>query len=207
MFKHWIWDFDGTLFDSYPRMTHSLLTALAEQNVKPDYDEAFGLMKISVGRAVRHYAALHGLDAEALAEGYKRAERESKDILLPYPGADSCCKAHWERGGRHYLYTHRNESAVEALRQQDLARYFRDAITSKDHFPSKPAPDALLHMMGKHELDPAECVMIGDRDIDIMAGRNAGMAGCLFDPAHFYDGYETGLRAYSMEELLAVLSG
>ncbi|HML49439.1 MAG TPA: HAD hydrolase-like protein, partial [Clostridia bacterium] len=53
--------------------------------------------------------------------------------------------------------------------------------------------------------DPSETVMIGDRDIDILAARNAGIAGCLFDPAHFFDAFETPLRTDTVEGLACLL--
>ncbi len=33
--------------------------------------------------------------------------------------------------------------------------------------------------MERYALSPADCVMIGDREIDGLSGVNAGMAGCL----------------------------
>ena len=54
------------------------------------------------------------------------------------------------------------------------------------NFPRKPAPDALLYLMEKNHMNPAETLMVGDRDIDIDAGHNAGTAGCLYDYEDFY---------------------
>lgn len=33
MFKHMIWDFDGTLFDTYPVMTKAALMAIKKQGI------------------------------------------------------------------------------------------------------------------------------------------------------------------------------
>ena len=37
----------------------------------------------------------------------------------------------------------------------------------------KPSPRFILEMIAKHELDPAQCIMVGDRESDIEAGLNA----------------------------------
>ena len=39
MLKDFIWDFDGTLYDTYPVMTQALLTALHQFDIR-DIDEA-----------------------------------------------------------------------------------------------------------------------------------------------------------------------
>lgn len=37
----------------------------------------------------------------------------------------------------------------------------------------KPSPRFILEMIAKHELDPTQCIMVGDRESDIEAGLNA----------------------------------
>ena len=203
--KNWIWDFDGTLFDSYPRMTRSLLDALAEQGVCPPFPDALAQIKVSVRAAVAHYASIYGLDAQRALDRYHAYEHNQTLPLLPYPGMRDLCARHAARGGAHYLYTHRNQKALDALKDHGMDGFFADAITADDPFPHKPAPDALLHLIQKHRLDPEDTVMIGDRDIDILAAHNAGIAGCLFDPDHFFDDFDTPLRADSVEGLARLL--
>jgi D-glycero-D-manno-heptose 1,7-bisphosphate phosphatase len=41
----------------------------------------------------------------------------------------------------------------------------------------KPSPRFILEMIAKHGLDPKESIMVGDRESDIEAGVNAGIAG------------------------------
>ena len=42
------------------------------------------------------------------------------------------------------------------------------------NFPSKPAPDAVEWICGTYGLDKGETMMIGDREIDVLSGKNAG---------------------------------
>jgi len=37
----------------------------------------------------------------------------------------------------------------------------------------KPSPRFILEMIVQHQLDPAQCIMIGDRESDVEAGLNA----------------------------------
>ena len=46
--------------------------------------------------------------------------------------------------------------------------------------------------------------MVGDRDIDILAGQNAGMHTILFDPDGFYQKLSADVRLTSMTQLKAL---
>ncbi len=39
----------------------------------------------------------------------------------------------------------------------------------------KPSPRFILEMIEEHQLDPAQCIMVGDRESDIEAGNNANI--------------------------------
>lgn len=62
--RHLLWDFDGTLYDSYPNVTRAFLRTLDELGcsglVTPH--EALSLLKVSVFSAAQHCAGMAGLD-------------------------------------------------------------------------------------------------------------------------------------------------
>lgn len=204
--RHLFWDFDGTLYDSYPNVTHAFLCTLDELGcsalVTPR--EALSLLKVSVFSAAQHCAGMAGLDVARVMEVFARYHaRESG--FAPYAGLDECLRTLHAAGVRHYLYTHRDRRAVEQLEQDGLWSLFSDGVTSEDGFPHKPAPDALRCLLARNAIDPTEAAMVGDRDIDIEAGNNAGIRGVLFDPDGFYPGLRADLRAGSMGELTRLL--
>ena len=61
---------------------------------------------------------------------------------------------------------------------------FSGFITADMDFPRKPAPDAILYILNEYGLNPEKTVMVGDREIDVLSGKNAGIDGILFDPDH-----------------------
>ena len=63
---------------------------------------------------------------------------------------------------------------------------FTDVVTGEDGFPLKPAPDALNALMERNGLKKDACLMLGDRDIDIGAGVNAGIRTLLYDDENRY---------------------
>lgn len=203
MICEFFWDFDGTLFDTYPRMARAMARALAELGYDAEYDWVLNGMKRSLGDAARAANARFGVDAQAAMDAYHRhAEDEEPQSMLPYPGAREVLAAIAQGGGRNYLYTHRNHTALEALERWDMRKWFRDFVTKEDGFPSKPAPDALNFLLAKHALARENCAMVGDRPIDLQAGENAGMAGIFFDPEGFYPEYPARWRFDSFARML-----
>ena len=202
-----IWDFDGMLFNTYPRMAAAFQKALLEMGVEDSLDHILNRIKISVRQAAAEYAEEHGLERAELSAKYQKYEHSMPiETMIPYEGMCELLKDAVNAGCRHFLYSHRDESALAALDLHGIRELFTGAITWADHFPAKPAPDALLHLMKKHNLNSNETLMLGDRDIDTLAARNAGISGTLFDPEHFYDHFENELRADSVDSLRRLLS-
>jgi HAD superfamily hydrolase (TIGR01509 family) len=205
-FRYFFWDYDGTLYDSYGRVARACVNALRSLGAAASFDQAYRAVKKSLDTCWSVYAAPLGVEREAFREAYQLfSEREGAESMRPYPGVRETLEAVIGHGGRNYLYTHRGESAFRWLEHDGLRPLFSDFVTSLDGFPGKPAPDALNYLVEKHRLDRARCVMLGDRDIDLDAGKNAGMACALFDPEHFYDAYDTPYRFADRDTLRRVL--
>ena len=181
-FTDFFWDFDGTLFDTYPRINRAIQNALKDLLSEVSLETIAPLSKVNAAPRPRHPG--RGRKGSRRRALYRAAEEEGLDSMRPYPGVLRLLRSICEHGGRNYLYTHRDRSSLEALEHYGMLPCFTDFVTSENGFPAKPAPDALLHLMEKHGLQPEQCVMVGDRDIDLDSGRNAGMACALFDPDH-----------------------
>ena len=207
-FDHYFWDYDGTLFDSYPRIIRGFARGAGALGIALKAEALLPLAKVSVRHMIRVTAERFGIPPEALQREYHRyAEADNYEAARPYEGAVSLLEAVVRHGGRNYLYTHSGASTIRSLEYYGIKEYFADYITAEDSFPSKPAPDALLYMIRKHRLDTARCVMLGDRDIDVQAGLNAGMAGALFDPDGFYGDMPIEYRFKTMREMERTLVG
>ena len=205
-YTHLIWDFDGMLFNTYPRMATAFSTALRDFGFDAPSEDVMARIKKSVRKASHDYAEQLGIDADALFRQYHLREHAMPpETMKPYPGIPELLRDAARMGQKHYLYTHRDASALTALEAEGIRDLFSDAIIETDGFPAKPAPDALLNLMKRCALCPSECLMLGDRSIDVEAARNAGIAGCLFDPEHFYDDFENDLRTDSVNGLRALL--
>ncbi len=206
--KHFFWDFDGTVMDTYPGTVAAFLRAAERLHVRVEAQEALALMKRSLPRCIRETASVHGLDEDALSAAFREEEQRIPiSEARPIDGIPETLRALSARGGRHYLVTHRNRLAIDYLKATGLDTLFTDFVTEEDGFPRKPAPDSLRHLLTRHGLNPATCVMIGDRPIDTAAGRGAGMLSCLLDEEGRFPEDPCELRTDTARKLTALLTG
>ncbi len=176
--KNYIWDFDGMLFDSYPHITSAFIKTLEEFGKTADYDEAKALLEITFAAAFEHYDVS---DEEKAVFRVHEHNYSLRPIALPFENTYKTLETLFNSGKKHFLYTHRGrESSQHYLEEHGMSRFFTAFVDSSMNFPSKPAPDAVEWICKTYNLDKNETVMIGDREIDVLSGKNAGTYGCLF---------------------------
>lgn len=176
--KNYIWDFDGMLFDSYPHITSAFLKMLGDFGIEADYDEAKALLEITFADAYEHYGV-----TDEMKEVFRDYEHNyaMRPIALPFENTIRTLDTLFNEGKRHFIYTHRGkESSQHYFEEHGLLKYFTAFVDSSMNFPSKPAPDAVNWICETYNLDRNETVMIGDREIDVLSGKNAGVYGCLY---------------------------
>ena len=200
MFQWFLWDFDGTLFDTYPAANAALLESLAVWRIREDPEETMARLKVRQGPAVQYFQEKHRLPEGRLFEEFRRREALLVPKSKPFPEADALCREIVRRGGRNLLYTHRDRLAWEMMESAGLAPFFSGGVTAEDGFPSKPAPDAILSLLKIHGIPPGQALMIGDRLIDVQAAQNAGIAGCWWTEKADFPEY-SGIRIRSLSQL------
>jgi HAD superfamily hydrolase (TIGR01549 family) len=68
------------------------------------------------------------------------------------------------------------KAAQRKLHAHDL--HIEEVITRED-FPAKPDPSALLHLMKKWELENDNILYVGDHQYDVLTAQNAGCLSCF----------------------------
>ena len=177
--RHFIWDFDGTLFDTYPVIIEDLNLALREFGFGCDFPETMKLMLTNLGHAQSFYAAQFSIPRDAVAAAYERYHETSNRELQakPMAGVREVLAAICASGRKNYIFSHRKPTETVAyLEKYGLSQYFTHIIgPGSEGFAVKPAPDAVLYLMKVYNMDPETTVMVGDRECDLGSGRNAGI--------------------------------
>lgn len=209
MIRNYIWDFDGMLFDSYPHMIEAMRLALLDFGVSATSEEIFAPIKLSVGTSMAQFLPAVKEDPDLRKQLFARYvfhedPPENLPHAQPFPGVPEFLRAVVAAGGRNFVYSHRNDTLFDYLDQYGIRDCFVDFVVSTDGFPSKPAPDAINHLVTKHGLLPDETVMLGDREIDVLCGKNAGVHSCLFDEFGTLPPSQAEFRVHNHDELYDV---
>ncbi|UQS85456.1 HAD-IA family hydrolase [Apilactobacillus apisilvae] len=185
MQKNVFWDFDGTLFDTYPIMAKSFSLAMQKMNIEEleidEYDILVTMRQHSLATALQKFSAEFNLDEGLLKSNYKSIEKDKINISKPFLNVDKVLTNIIKNNGKNYLLTHRDNKAIELLKKFNFNNFFDDTVTKSQDFKRKPDPESLNYLISKHNIERNDALMIGDRKIDIDASHNAGIKGCLFD--------------------------
>ena len=176
--KNYIWDFDGTLFDTYPVMLVALEQTIAKHGIHYEGDLAYFIKKYSIRKFALDYAT------PDFIVDYHALEAKLQTDVKFYPEIPAILADIIEKGGQNFVVSHRDDQTYAYL--GDLAPLFTEIITSDNQFARKPDPEALTYLIDKYKLDPSQTAMVGDRPLDIQAGQNAGVKTILFDEAGIF---------------------
>jgi phosphoglycolate phosphatase-like HAD superfamily hydrolase len=182
-FKHIIWDFDGTLFDTYPHTAQAFLMLLKKEYlVNENVLEIEKHMRISMQHAYDFYKDKFEVNDDFIEKFENYRTLYENQHALPINDTYLVCKFIYDQGSFNYLHTHRDKSALSMLQRHGFNNIFKDFVTADDGFARKPSPDALLHLVKKHDMNKSATLYIGDRSVDLECAHNAGIKSCLFTP-------------------------
>lgn len=178
-----LWDFDGTLFDTYPVYTTILKMVINDEHV--DKNEVFRHLKVSF----RHASSYYKFTEEQLKEFFLLEERISPKDFKPFDGVERILTY----ADKNVIMTHKPGKDVHnILEYYGWDKCFSEIVAGDDGFPRKPNIKSYEYLHQKHMID----LVIGDREIDIIPGSELGISTCLFqnnksEMADFYlDNYK-----------------
>ena len=184
MFLNLIWDFDGTLFDTYPAIASSLRAAVGDLAVPPSLDEVRDMALVSIEGCLKTMSTTYDLPLEELEARFERHYRDvTADDQPPFDGVREVCELVCAKGGLNLIVTHRRRSGMDhLLAAHGLAGLFADTVSYDDGYPRKPDPAAFLMLIERHHLRLDQTLAVGDRELDVLAAHAAGLPAALFAP-------------------------
>lgn len=200
MIKNYIWDFDGTLYDTYPIMLEAIMRTLDEMGVTADAAAIYRTLKEFSSKKITDDL---GLAYQPFSDQFHDYEEADLREPVSFPGTKETLAALQAKGARHFIMTHRPvSSTIKLLDQEGLTAYFEEIVGPENAFPRKPDPAAIQYILQAHALVPTETVMIGDRLLDVEAGARAGVKTCFFDVDGFLTDIPADFTVHGMAEVL-----
>lgn len=171
-------DVDGTLSDTDDLYVQKITRFLPRFLVRdPDLTARRLVMWAEApGNALLGLTDTIGLDDEmaALIEWISRHRTHSSKKFLLIPGVDEMLAQLKGRYPMAVVSARDEKGTLRFLEQFDLAKYFDVVVTGQSAKYTKPYPDPILFAAKKMNIQPAECLMVGDTIVDMRAGKSAG---------------------------------
>ncbi|GIN59522.1 HAD hydrolase-like protein [Lederbergia ruris] len=162
-----LWDFDGTLFDTYPVFAKILKQVIEKDDVSEE--EIYTQTKISFKHAFKFF----DLGDAQVNQFILLANQLPADEFKPFSGVEEVLM----HANKNVIMTHSGRTEVlKTLQAYGWEGYFCDIVTGDDGYPRKPHAASYEYLHQKHRID----LVIGDRMIDIIPGKTLGIQTCLF---------------------------
>lgn len=172
--RHFIWDFDGTLVDTYPNLVRYMSLALEDLGKYADPVDILEKMMETIPFAIDYYTNYFSLPELRERFDYHYALGRA-DSARTFPNVAQVLERICNSGRANYVFTNRGESVYAMLEAAGIREYFTEIVRAGDpNFQYKPAPDSILYLMDKYGGTVDDTVMIGDRKCDLESGYNAG---------------------------------
>lgn len=179
-----IWDFDGTLFDTYPAMCRDLRQVMAGLGVRTELEDLLVRFTASRDTVLEWCGERAGLPAGEIDRVYRAWVAEhGQPEAHPFPHAREFLERFQAAGGKNFVFTHRSGSVHDYLAGEGLTQYFTDVVSAGTTYAKKPDPAGNNYLITTHGLDRNRTLAVGDRELDVLAAKNAGIDACLVDPA------------------------
>ncbi len=172
-----IFDLDGTLVDSRIDITNAINYSLKDYGLGPYRVEEITSM---VGRGItrliedllRPYPEIP--IKEVIEKFLYHYERHIIDNTRPYPHVKEVLEE--LKGYKKAVISNKREHlSRKTLEGLGLLNYF-DTVLGSDSTPEKkPSPLPVRVVLERLNISPEEAIMVGDSDLDIQAGRGAGL--------------------------------
>jgi len=130
----------------------------------------------SPGNALIGLPDIFGLDDEILGlwEWLNRHRPRPMKHFMMVPGIQEMLERLYGKYPMAVVSARDDRSTREFLNQFELTGYFQEIVTAITAEHTKPYPDPILYAAEKMNVDPENCLMIGDTTVDIRAGKAAG---------------------------------
>ena len=195
-----LFDLDGTLVDSLRDLADAMNHVLEANGFRAhpvdDYRQHVGWGAIDLVRRALPEEARD--DAPTYLEAFRdRYTAHLLDASAPYPGVREVLAELARREVPIAVLSNKPEESVAEVVQALLGEVpFQVVRGAREDVPHKPDPTAVLEVAQAMGLAPADCLYVGDTEIDIQTAKNAGMVAV---------GVSWGFRPERLEEADHVL--
>lgn len=203
-----VWDFDGTIANSYPGMVIAVQESLKNNfGIELSKDTIYTDIKKT---SIRHYVTeLFSTenaskpdverDVNIFYHDYKLLEKQYQGKIRLFPHAEKVLENLFNQGVNQFVVTHRDESIYELVKALKIDNFFQEVVSVENDFKRKPDSNMLDYLIKKYSIEAQSLYVIGDRLIDIKFGKTVNAKTILLS-----DDTPTFNQDYTVHDLLEI---
>ncbi|MBR1797029.1 MAG: HAD-IA family hydrolase [Clostridiales bacterium] len=179
-YKLVIFDLDGTVLNTLGGLTYAVNNALA-MNDLPEISESKVKAMIGNGtrklieRALNDVGADEGMFDKVFADYKEFYAKNCSHETFPYDGIMTLLEGLNSRGVKCAVVTNKPDLPAKILISKNFGELICETHGNVPDVPVKPDPTFVYKTMENVGVKPSDAVYIGDSDVDIRTGRNAGI--------------------------------
>ena len=183
MFKTAIFDLDGTLLNTLGDLTDAS-NYICAQNGWPTFTEEQIRHMVGNGNAklVERFTPENQRTPECLAGSMEQFmayyDIHKMDRTAPYPGVAEAVAALRGAGIKTAVFSNKADALCPTLVRHYFGDVFDIVRGKRDGVPAKPDPTGVYALMEELGAEKASTVYVGDSDVDVLTGHNAGLKVC-----------------------------
>ncbi len=182
--KLYIFDLDGTLLNTLGVIADNSNYALKKYGYEPvDTEKYTSFIGNGARVLIERVSEYRGVAPDAIDDIYKafllRYIENPLGDTTAYEGIEEMLEKLKKRGSYLAVLTNKPDGAA----QSSIESYFRKGlfdmvIGQQERYKRKPDPQTVELILSSLGIRKSEAVMIGDSDVDIKTGKNAGIKTC-----------------------------
>lgn len=178
-YKLAIFDLDGTVLNTIGGLAHAVNAVLESNGIPVKTKDEVQAMVGNGTRKLIERSVGEGADPELIDKVYSEyqkfySENCSYDTY-PYEGITDMLIALKQAGVKCAVVTNKPDAPAKTLIEEHFAGLIEQTHGNVPDVPVKPDPTFVFKTMESLGVKPSETVYIGDSDVDIRTGKNAGI--------------------------------
>lgn len=175
-----VFDLDGTLFSSHKNIYYATVKTFKDLKQNVEVDEEIFYTKIGLHfKDIFDQMGIIVDDVEHFINVYKTNYFKFIDQSEPYPNLLDTLKYLFYNNYKICLLTTKSQEQAELiLKYFEIDKYFSLILGRNPQIEIKPSPQPLFYIADKLKLAITEIMMVGDSEMDVLCGKNAGAVSC-----------------------------
>ncbi len=179
-----IFDLDGTLLDTLSVIADNSNYVIEKYNYKPIDKELFtSFIGNGAGELMKSIARYRNIDSSLFDDMYseflKRYDENPIGDTVVFDGITDLVEKLKASGKQLAVLTNKpHNAAVSSVTEFFGDNIFDAIIGQKESLMRKPHPECVEILLKDFAVTKEDAIMIGDSDVDIATGKNAGISTC-----------------------------